>query len=116
MRRVFAAHHSGLRVIVHPVQSESSLEEILEKEHENSSTSLRRPVINTGSIPSSTKCFAVARPIPVEPPVITANFPASLLLFILLTSASCCIASRLPASRLERLGSIVEPIVAPLFI
>jgi len=41
-----------------------------------SSSSCRRPVMNT-SAPSSTKRFAAANPMPVLPPVTTATFPLS---------------------------------------
>src|SRR5262249_55309085 len=43
----------------------------------SSSSFLRRPVITTCA-PSSTKRFAVAKPMPLLPPVTTATFPESL--------------------------------------
>src|SRR5580693_5610389 len=48
-----------------------------------SSSPLRRPVIKTYA-PSATKRCAVARPIPLLPPVMTATFPSSLSMSFLL--------------------------------
>src|SRR5882762_11338754 len=45
----------------------------------SSSSLWRRPVMKTRA-PSSTKSFAIARPIPSVPPVTTATFPCNLLI------------------------------------
>src|ERR1700684_3474795 len=62
----------------------------------------RRPVITT-SAPSSTKRLAVAKPIPLLPPVITAIFPANFCPMLLLI---CCPlvdrTLRAPNNRMER--------------
>src|SRR5580658_6900915 len=47
-----------------------------------SSSFWRRPVIKTKA-PSSTKRFAMAKPIPMVPPVITAIFPCNLLMSVI---------------------------------
>src|SRR5580698_6645680 len=48
----------------------------------SSSSFWRRPVIKTNA-PSSTKRFAMAKPIPAVPPVITAIFPCNLLMSVI---------------------------------